>query len=339
MSRKRNVTVNYRKFASDRRFGVELEVSNTVSKARIKKIIETVSHRLVRVYDWGASTNNTSWEIKEDASCGPLGMDGPRGFEIASYVGTGIYDIKHIAYVADVLRSKKVQVTDYCGLHIHADASDLSVQQVGRIIAYWLKVEPIIAMSMPVRRRNNEFCRYMSNRCKWLVSHDQKRSAEEMWDLYKPSDLTEHDNFDRRATLNLVNYARSIWYKWVERKTLELRWPEGTLDGTEIKNWLRLFLHFIESVKDRDMPKDTMPADLDETLDILGLHHRGDNFVILSEGLMETKTWFLLRLMENIKKDGVVGVRNGWKSDEIAVPYWACNILNKMWSPLKEFRV
>lgn len=337
MSRKRNIAVHYRKFAANRQFGVELEVSNTVSKARLRKIIQAVSHRDVKVMDWGASNNNRCWEIKEDASCGPHGLDGPRGFEIASYVGSGISDILHIAKVADALRLNRVEVTPYCGMHIHVDASDLTIRQVGTIVAYWLKIERIMAMALPKRRRNNEFCRFMQQRCKFLVNRDARRSAEEIWDLYKPCDLTEHDNFDRRTTLNLVNYARSLWYKWVQRKTLELRWPEGTVDGVEVKNWLRLFLHFIETVKDIEMPRNTLPADLEEALAILGLYQEGDNFYILSEGLMETKTWLLNRIIDNVNRDGMAGIP-AVSYGTSRIPEKACEILNRMWSPLKEFK-
>lgn len=327
-----SLNVCYRKFDSKRKFGIELEVNNTVPKSRLKKIIQSVCDRPVQVTSWGTDVDNDYWHVKEDSSCGPQGLDGPRGLEIASYVGSGIGDIIRMSHVADALRDKKVVVTDFCGMHIHADCHDLSTEQMGTIVAYWLKIEYMIGLTLPSRRRGGEFCRYMQQKCRWRVDRTRSYRAGDIWDLYKPQNLSQNDNDDRRATLNLVNYARGIWYSWVTRKTIELRWPEGTVEGSNVKNWLRLFLNFIDNVKDRGMPDDTSSAGLEDVLTILGLHHDADNFLILSEGLMETKAWFLERLVHFGAEDSFY---SGGKNKQIKQ---AKAILNQMWSPIKKYK-
>jgi hypothetical protein len=328
--------IRYSKFESKRNFGVEFEINNTVPKYRIKNIIKSVSNRQIQMSYWGKDNGNTYWHIKDDSSCGPQGMDGPRGFEIASYVGSGIDDIIHMADVADLLQEKKVEVTPHCGLHIHADCSDLTVLQVGTIVAYWLKIEYILGMALPQRRRGNIFCRYMHQGCNWRVDRRANYTAQQVWDLFKPENLSEQDNDERRVTLNLVNYARAVWYKWYTRKTIELRWPEGTLDGRNIKNWLRLFLHFIETVKNKPMPEHTDHCtSLAEALTILGLHHSDDEFLILSEGLMDTKTWLLERIWYFLYWEGD---RYASKEKE-QYSAEARRMLNYMWTPLGKYTV
>lgn len=327
--------IKYRSFQLLRTFGVELEVSNTVPKYKIKNAIKAVSKWPVKTLGWGYSVDNSEWEIKDDSTCGPAGASGPKGYEIASFVGSCKDQLQHIADVADHLRKKKVEVTDFCGLHIHAWAGGLSVEQVAVIAAYWMKMETFLSMVVPPRRRSNEFCRHLGQKAKWHINRTQRHEAGAFWDLIKPEDLSPFDNQDRRATLNLVNFARGIWYPLGHRrKTLELRWPEGTLNGRNVLNWTRLFLHFIETCKDRSMPDDLLQADMPQALAYLGLHHENNCFYILSEELMEVKTWLLERLIREMEFNGAY-----WYGSTTArrQTRHATDLLNQMWSPLKKY--
>lgn len=287
----------YKKFESIRKFGVELEVSNTVSKTRIKNIIQRSSDYPVEVSNYGKDIGNKYWHIKDDVSCGPDGLFGESGYEIVSYVGSGINDIIHISEVGEAIGRKNVIVNRNCGYHIHTDVSDLNIEQIGVVIAYWLKMEFILSNCLPSHRRNNEYCQYLSWQCRFGFDRYKEYTGTEIWDLFKPEVLTDQDNYERRVNLNLVNYARGVWHSWWQRKTLELRWPEGTLDYYDIKNWLRFYLNFIENVKSLSMPKNISTyGTLNEVLTILGLHH-DNNFYIFSEGLLETKIWLLRRII------------------------------------------
>lgn len=294
-SRYMQSSVKYRKFTSQRRFGVELEVGNALTKVKVKSVLNAISSHSSFVTKYQLSGDSSSWHVKDDATCGPTGRLGPKGVEIASFVGKGTNDLMHIAEVAEGLYRAGCRVNNNCGLHIHAEAKDLTISQVGVIIAHWVKIEPIISMSMPIRRFGNPYC-------KSLVRHnlDESRSwnAEDIWEIFKPNNLNFYENEDRRVTLNLVNYVRAIQFNSNHRKTLELRWPEGTLDGRDICCWVRLFLGFIDFCKDRPMPTNLHPTNLFDVLLYLGLSHDKDSFVIFSECLYDTKTWFLERLLK-----------------------------------------
>lgn len=323
----------YKKFDSIRPFGVELEVCNKVSKSKIKTLIDSVSHIKAEVKKFVPSINNfDKWHVKDDASCGPKGFDGPKGIEIASYVGRGIEDIKHISCVADFLQTRNVVVNDNCGFHIHVNMEDFSTEQMGKFLAYWLKIEHLLGMTVAARRRANEFCKYLYQRSP--LHRGWQYTAYQIWDVFKPDDMKPFDNDDRRVNLNIVNYARTIWkpHGAQHRKTVELRWPEGTLDGKEIKNWLRLFLHFIESCKNREMPKNLETSSLLESLEILGLHHEKEEFYIFSEGLLETKTWLLEKIIYNLS---TMSLAYWYEAFRKHYTFQAKEILNQIWSPLK----
>lgn len=317
----KHLAVEYKKFSSQRRFGVELEVGSTISKVKVQAAIRSITDRPVVVTKYQPSTENRFWHVKNDATCGPLGRSGPKGVEIASFVGKGISDLQHIAEVADKLTEIGCKVNNNCGLHVHADACDLSKSQVGNILAHWIKIENCLQYSLPVRRRENEYCKMVNSRILLPKYLPLLTSAENFYCLLSPADIGYYENQDRRVTLNIVNYARACTYGTNIRKTLELRWPEGTLSSTDVKCWTRLFLHFIDTCKDRPFPANFNVCNLSEMLKYLGLGHESHSFTIFSEGLFETKTWLLQRFIEYSKE---------YKQE-------ATDILDFMWSPARKY--
>lgn len=316
----------YRKFNSKRKFGVELEASNTVKKSKVRQIIRDCSEHPVLTTKFSLSLNNNYWHVKDDSTCGPVGKGGPKGVEVASFIASGIGDLQHIAEVADTLRAAKVQTNQHCGLHIHADVSDLEFHQVMAICAYWIKVEFIIGLALPPHRIGNPYCYPIWRR--YPIDCHENPTPMELWDNIEPNDLGIFENEDRRVTLNLVNYARALAYDSKNRCTIELRWPEGTFDGSVVKNWVRLFLNFIENCKNRPMPDNLYCPNITDALAILGLHHQKNNFVILSPGLFETKNWFLNRLLQYIPGHPTL------KGNDVGRQFYlneATALLDKMW--------
>ena len=334
-------SVKYKKFDSRRRFGVELEMSNTLTKAKVRNVIKAVSDHNSFITKYQLSGAGVSWHVKDDATCGPQGREGPKGVEVASFVAKGIGDLQHIGDVAEALFRAGCKVNENCGLHIHAEAADLIPHDVGIILAHWIKIEPILAMSMPLGRNANIYCRHFLDKPVRDIDLQQEFGPDSAWDFYdavKPSDLSYYENDQRRVNLNLVNYARAITYQTNHRKTLELRWPEGTLDSRDIKCWVRLFLSFIDTCKHRFMPKNLKPVDLREALTYLGLNHSDDTFIIFSEGLHDTKTWFLERILEHGTKPLNMAIQG---HPVLALPAntirQAKEVLNEMWSPMKKY--
>jgi len=333
--------VKYKKFVSQRRFGVELETSNTLTKAKVKSVLKTLSEYASLVTKYQLSGDNPAWHVKDDATCGPMGRLGPKGVEIASFVGKGINDLQHIADVAEGLHRAGCRVNNNCGLHVHAEAKDLTTAQVGVLIAHWIKIEPIISMSMPLSRFDNVYCRTLRKNDIFdsaAFNRTLRWNGEDIWQMFKPDNLNFYENEDRRVTLNLVNFARAIQFDSTYRKTLELRWPEGTLDGRDVRCWVRLFLIFIDTCKDRSMPSNLLVASLDDVLTYFGLNHDKDSFHVFSEGLHDTKSWFLERLIQYGSSEASMALHghpvHNTPGDTIKD---AKKILNLMWSPLKKY--
>ena len=107
-----------------------------------------------------------------------------------------------------------------------------------------------------------------------------------------------HDNTDRRLAVNLVNYYRHLKLKNFYRSTIEFRFPEGTLSQNNVKNWCRVFINFVNKMKQEKVcVKDVNNYGVAQTLEVLGLHGNKTNFALLSPGLYESKKWFLKRII------------------------------------------
>lgn len=319
--------VQYKKFECHRRFGIELETGCTVTKQAVKKIIKSHSPYSCFVSKYQLTGDSKFWHIKDDATCGPEGRLGPKGVEIASFVGNSIENLNHMCLVAEKLKENGSVVNENCGFHIHAEAKDLSISQVGTLMSYWLKIEPVLAFSVPNRRLANIYCQTHAD-IKHLLK--PKFSAQQIWGLLRPKDLSFFDNNDRRRTVNLVNYARALQNGSEYRKTIELRWPEGTLSARDIRNWVIIFLNFIETCKDLPMPKNFLTCDLFETLGYLGLNHNGKIFSIFDEYLFDAKNWFLERIANS---------NNMWSQlyPNDLVFFQTASKLNEMWHPIRKF--
>lgn len=300
------VEVTYRCFTSKRKFGIELEVEKNKTQAEITAAIQAVTEKPVESTSghWAQSTHNDYWHIKYDSTCGPKGKGKDKGgWEVASYVASGYKDLLDIEKTTDALCELGCKVNDNCGLHIHADVSDFTKNQISILIAYWLKVEKWLSQAVPSIRADNKYCKLLAKSKAKELKTDVEYEPLGLWDLVKPTNFAVHENNQKKTSLNLVGIAQRFHYEdqgagipCGVRQTVELRMPEGTLDGREVVNWVRLFLLFVETSKTAKMPNNIAPAgSVEELLRIIGFVDP-KRFYLLSKGLHETKTWLLKRI-------------------------------------------
>ena len=250
-----------RKFSIKRPFGVELEVSNLgrppgteidfqISFDYVRDIVKTNTPRkVIAMNEWSQSVNNNYWHVKYDATCGELGKGTghPRGWEVASFKASGYDDLLHIANMANILHTMGVRVNDHCGLHVHVDISDFTICQAAVLVARWIKAEYWMKQAVPKNRRRNKYCKFLTSKKKYDSSYQY--TPEEFWYKIRPTNFCPHENAQKKVTLNMVNYAefKAAGVYSTGRPTVELRLPEGTLNGQDIINWVVLFLYFVES--------------------------------------------------------------------------------------------
>lgn len=290
----------YKAFTSKRKFGVEFELSNNLDLSELHTVLTKASpdKSVYQHNSWAQTDNNNEyWHIKRDSTCGPEGKTKKiekYGFEVASYVGKGVKDILHMGKVAEAMKKNGAKINKHCGIHIHASADGLTPDQVGTIMAYWVKIERTMFQQCPPSRRRNKYCRSLRRR----VPVRSKLTPIQFWEKIRPENLNTHENNDKKVSVNTVGFTASQQGCYGVKNTLELRMPEASLEKTDVVNWIRLYLNFIETTKKAEMPLSRQVANVKDTLQILGLEGV-QNFFILSSGLYETKLWFLNRIIQH----------------------------------------
>ncbi len=289
--------VEYKQFLSLRAFGVELEVGREIPRSIISNVIKRHSNKKVVISNYVNSVNNDHWVVKTDSSCGKsvdhMGQN-EGGYEITSYKASGINDINIISKISSEIKKIGVSVNHNCGYHVHVDVSDFSETEMGNLIGHWICIEDALFASVPERRKFNPYCKRLKSKNTKKISF---LNGLEIYNRYKPNVANIRNAVEKRYSLNLLNYYVSTKKPNFKRKTIEFRFPEGTLTPTTVKNFLILFISFVETVKQKNIfPKNLENYELDKILNILGLDHEDNKFYIFDEHLHEARTWFLKRI-------------------------------------------
>jgi len=303
--------ITYKTLKFKRRFGIEIEINKSVPKTSIINAIKEYSNYNVHSFNYGKSVNNKLWHVKSDITCGEDEEDLNGGWEVASFVGHSPQDIIHMGNVATALKEAGAKVNRFCGLHIHAEATDLLPYQVGIMLAYWIKFEHIMTY-LVAPYRSFEHCTPLTTVMESLEG-PKFRSAlyypEDIYNCFLPiddiddtdDDVVDPDPMDYRyRAINIINYHLAIHDRRRKRKTIELRIPESTLEADNIIGWVRLYLNFIEHIKDAVMPSNLYCCDLRTAMTYLGLGHDHDNFYLFGPSLNKTRVWLLEKLLANL---------------------------------------
>jgi hypothetical protein len=298
-------SIQFKELSDQRKFGVELEVSNDTSKQGIASILRKFYRkcgvtRPVRVTPqvkgWAETHNNDYWHVKYDSTCGPLGKYKDHGWELASFIGHSPGDIEEIGFIAKTLAGAGIKTNLNCGLHIHVDVADFTQMQMGVLLARWLKVEEtLFNICDPIRKRS-PYCKTLRH-SDLLDANYTPSLPDHFWQFMAPTNLSSHENEDKKYTLNTVGYAYGLIKSSHSRKTVELRMPECLLEYDHVVNWTRLYLNFVENCKTANAPEDLSPADnLDDVLHYLGLFDK-HKFSIFDDDLHQVRVWFLTKLV------------------------------------------
>lgn len=300
--------IGYGIFGTKRKFGVEIESSAHISKARMKKCIEeTDKAHPVRVSEqYAKDYNNNWWHIKKDGSCAD--RDYPYGFEVCSYVGSGIGDIENVQKVVTALNKLGVKPNSNCSVHVHVEVNDFNSEKLAALVATWMRFEAIIGEMVPLNRVNSIYSKLLTKHYRWF-SEKKQFDAKTFCQLMMPLPCREAfhgwNDRDRRLALNITNYA-AVYHnmsdyrrnKAAYRKTVELRLPEGSMDARTVGNWVKFMLQFVQCCKKLPFPEQLTSFGLEDALVMMKLHSK-DHMLVLSRGLWNLKVWILERVLKH----------------------------------------
>lgn len=314
----------------ERRFGVEAELNAFDGKNRPKdakmpegivevgNMLVSLTEKKVDVTRWMHTHNNDSYVVKPDSSC---------GMEVCTPVLKGWDGLRQTCKMIQAFsQEKKFKSDERCSFHVHVNVYDCSLTEVVNIISNWIKCELVFADSMPTRRKRSRYCQLIG--------------ISDLFDLEYDDDLTHMVNKMAQSKYFTFNDYHYVGNGGERRLTVEFRLADNDacLDPFYAKNWVRLVVHFVDMAKKRDFkpvfiegdPKTGLawldPVDVFELLGFMPGQYN------LSDGLKQTRNWFLARICKNIfAGDETLG---GIWSKKMRVP--AMNQINYIIERIKE---
>lgn len=257
------------------RFGVEIELNSLdgrnffekpLARGEMPLGIETAAAAVrsagvqCEVHEWRYDHNPSGWSCKPDNSC---------GMEVCSPV-MKVGDLPVLERVMDSLASESSLTTDErCSFHVHLELSDMGCDdELGAILAWWVKCEHVFFDFAVPHRKNNRYCRPIG-----------------LTDILDSDDLVVPDILIKKLSLKYLSLNTYHLFNR-RRPTVEFRIAEGTKDSGFASNWIRLLLSFSSRSASSGLPGDYRWMNPEEVLDFMRLD-------------ADLEGWFLDRLASN----------------------------------------
>ncbi|MAQ49077.1 MAG: hypothetical protein CL720_05110 [Chloroflexi bacterium] len=205
---------------TNRTFGIEIEfvgacqydVMAAIQAAGIDCHVEHYNH-----------TTRPYWKIVTDSSLRSI-----RGhaYELVSPKLKGADGIEELRKVCEALNSVEgVTVNRSCGLHVHLDCNDLSMNDIRTVYERYAEYEGQIDLVMPQSRRG---------RTQWAASITDRKGVLRNCGTKQQGAMV----LGRYYKVNLTNIAT--------RGAIEFRQHSGTTEFRKIVNWLCFLQKFVE---------------------------------------------------------------------------------------------
>lgn len=235
-----------------RTFGIELEVVGKRGRqvglwGRVVQALQAAGIDPAQAGYLGS--DYTRWQVKTDSSvhCG-----GYPGCEVVSPVlpadEAGFAQVK---VVCDALEAAGATANKTCGMHVHVDIRDLSVEQVKNVLRAYGHFQAEIDSVLPTSRRGS-------------------RWANPLWNNWTRERMLAR--IEAAATVQDLSYAIGTRYtvtnlqKYVRTGTLEFRQHSGTAEARKALAWARWCVAFVETYKDVNVLQQPALAPSDMTV-------------------------------------------------------------------------
>lgn len=223
-----------------------------------------------RIENWHHTHDNQDWVCKPDSSC---------GIELCSPVLGSIDNLIKIIEILSV--DPKIKIDNRCSFHVHFSIKDclsnkvMDSEKLAAILAWWIKCESIFFDSMPDSRKTNRYCQFIG------ISE-----LFEFEDVVRPNLIIEKLGANKYYSSNVYHLLKN------NRPTIEFRIADysACLDSNFASNWIFLLDRFIDRAVCHGLPKNFSWINPKEFFEFLDLNN-------------EIKTWFLNRLITNIKSE------------------------------------
>lgn len=231
--------VNF-EFLFTRKFGVEIEFFGAQDTA-LHQNFRTVGLEIINeTYN---HTTRPHWKFVSDAS-----ISGYNAKEMVSPVLQGTEGLKDFRKACKALRLSNAQVNMTCGVHVHLDVNDYSIENFKTLLKNQYLLESQIDKMMPTSRRAN------ANRfCQGFRSKNQNTFFQQIDSCTTVNGLSGLF-VTRYFKLNLQSFQR--------HGTVEFRQHGASTNFLKIKNWILICARLVEFSK-----QNILITDINQILD------------------------------------------------------------------------
>lgn len=215
----------------ERTFGVEIEFFGCRRTTVADKLLEKGIKAEVQGYNHYDS--KSVWKLVTDSSVTNTGtyndalFGNAPGNEMVSPILKGEEGYRQLKVVCEVLTECGAKVDKTCGVHVHLQAQDMSLQDWKNTICMYNNFQYTIDRFLPVSRRDNGFCRkFTEDNIKAIMNLKSLSGLENL--------ATGMSGIDRYHIINISAYLR--------HGTIEFRQHSGTTDYEKIYNWIVLMM-------------------------------------------------------------------------------------------------
>lgn len=172
-----------------------------------------------------------AWKCKSDGSLSAS------GWEIVSPPISGETGMDELRTALRVLARLGASVDRTCGLHVHHEVADLTVDGIKRFVKNWASHQGLIDGLVSESRRgsNNNYCLDLQNYD--LQAIERCTTLQELRGI----------GIDRYRKINLLAYVRY--------GTIEIRQHQGTLSYEKIHSWVMLGQAMLDTAKTTEMER------------------------------------------------------------------------------------
>lgn len=229
------------------RFGIEIELTG-ITREKAAKTIKDVVMGEIHYAGGGYDTreilmeDGRKWKVVSDASIRVQRTDGgltDRSYsvEVVSPILTE-KDIETIQQIARALRNAGGRTNESCGIHIHLDGSNQTVQSIKNYINIIASKNDLLYKALEIKPERARYCKKMDERLVKEISKKKPKTIQKIKDIwYNERHSGYHSHYDetRYHFLNLHSYFNG-------NGTVELRGFNSTLHAGKIKAYILLAL-------------------------------------------------------------------------------------------------
>ena len=230
------------------KFGIEIELTG-ITKDKAAETIKTIVGGTIEQTHDGYYTRKVHaddgrvWKVMNDASIrkvntrGNSTNDNDYSVEVVSPILTET-DIDTVQIIARALRAAGGKTNDSCGIHIHLDGSNQTVQSIKNYINIIASKNDLLYKALQIKPARIRWCKQMDERLTNEIRRKKPQTMQKIKDIwYNRRNAGYYGHYDesRYHFLNLHSFFNG-------NGTVELRGFNSTLHAGKIKAYILLAL-------------------------------------------------------------------------------------------------